>query len=78
MELQCNSLLYSGSIVDVYALQGFLQEAEIVSTVFDPFSSGASAGFASATIGIMELYVNELDFPRAQVLLDEFNKGLIS
>ena len=76
MKLQQNRLLFSGSLVDVYALQAFLQEQEIKSAVYDPSASAAASGFASGSFGVIELYVNELDFTMASEQLDVFTKGL--
>ena len=72
MEFQNNKLVYRGSLMDVYALQEFLTEQEIVSVVFDPSATNAAAGIASPDLGVQELYVNALDFDEALKLKELF------
>lgn len=76
MEIKKNKMLFSGSIVTVYALQGFLLELGISSVIYDPVSEAAAAGFGAGALGLIELYVNEFDFEQASTYLNEFNKSL--
>ena len=75
MTVQRNKMVFSGSMMDAYALQEFLTEQNIVSTVFDPTASAAAAGVASSTLGVHQLYVNELDFTEASNLVELFLKN---
>lgn len=72
MKFQDNKMLYRGTLMDVYALQEFLTEQEIISVVFDPFASNSAAGIGTTTAGNQELYVNLLDYDEALKLKELF------
>ncbi len=76
MNIQRTKVAFSGSMMDTYALQEFLAEEKIIATVYDPTSSAAAAGFGSATLGVYQLYINELDFTKASELIELFLKNV--
>ncbi len=68
-------ILFSGSEVEVLLLKDELAENGITSMVRDDFQSGLKAGFFGGSPFMIDLYIDESDKDRAEVVLQEFKKA---
>lgn len=66
--------LFTGSLIEIEKIQGYLEEKGITTSIRDKFSEGLHAGFPSGIPNEVTLYVLENDKEKAQVILDDFHK----
>jgi len=67
--------VYTGSEVLVGILKVLLNEVGISSIIKDDFSSSISAGFVGGTPSALDLYIQENDKEKADLIIDDFLKN---
>jgi len=76
MEKQCGLIkVFTGTEMVVYMLKGQLEEMGVGSLVRNDYESGAKTGFFGGTTSSVYLFIQEADLPKAQKIIDEFNKN---
>ena len=66
-------LVFTGSFIEVQALQNILIENNITSIVKDRFNSGMLAGFAAS--GLVQLFVSAVSSEQAKILVSDFRQA---
>lgn len=64
--------VFTGSEVSVILLQGELEEIGIGSIIQNDYQSGISGGFLGGIPSAVDLFIQQLDFGRAEPLIKEF------
>ncbi len=68
-------IIYTGSEIAVNLLKAELEEEGIPSLIKNDFQMGLSAGFVSGIPSAIDLFVNESDKKRAEVIAKDFRQN---
>ena len=63
--------IYTGHEITILRLKGELENYEIPALIENRFQSGVAAGFVADSPSAVDLYVEEKDAPKAQLILND-------